>query len=96
MLHLYFGLSISPFILIFSISILVINHTEYFNKLQPKKELKSPHAQLHDFQMQGSDLLTAKAIIQQLNINGEIDWVSKTDSTFSFPVNKPGLNKGDF
>ncbi len=43
--------------------------------------------------MLDSDLLTAKAIIQQLNINGEIDWISKTDSTFSFPVNKPGLVK---
>ena len=92
-LHLYLGLFISPLILIFSISVLVINHTEYFNKLRPKKELESLHTQLHDFQMLGTDLLTAKAIIQQLNISGEIDWISKTDSTISFPVNKPGLNK---
>ncbi|MEJ7769644.1 MAG: hypothetical protein WKF89_17630 [Chitinophagaceae bacterium] len=38
-----------------------------------------------------SDLQTAKAIIRKLNINGEIDFISKKDSSISFPVNKPGL-----
>ena len=92
-LHLYFGLSISPFILIFSISVLALNHSGYFDKLQPKKTLEPTHTRLNNFQVQSSDLLTAKAIIQQLGINGEIDWISKTDSTYSFPVHKPGLSK---
>ncbi len=92
-LHLYFGLLISPFIFIFSVSVLVFNHTEYFNKLRPKKELAPVEQQLNDFTFKDSDLATAKAIIEQLDITGEIDWISKTDSTFSFPVNRPGLNQ---
>lgn len=92
-LHLYFGLSISPIIFIFSISVLVLNHPEYFNKLHPNEELPPIQTQINTFTAQDSDLSTAKAIIQQLDIAGEIDWISKTDSTFSFPVNNPGLNK---
>ena len=92
-LHLYFGLFISPFIIIFSISVLVLNHKEYFDKLQPTKELKSDSIRLDNFHIQGTDLLTARSIIQQLGIRGEIDWISKTDSTISFPVNKPGSSQ---
>ena len=92
-LHLYTGLFISPFVLIFSMSILVLNHPPYFNNLRAKKEPESTQTHLNNFQFQASDLLTAQSIIRQLEIAGEIDWISKTDSTFSFPVNKPGLNK---
>ena len=92
-LHLYFGLFISPFIIIFSLSVLALNHTEYFNKLRPKNELKSVQVRLNNFQIQNSDSLTAKSIAHQLGISGEIDWIPKTDSTFSFPVNKPRLSK---
>lgn len=35
-------------------------------------------------------MATAKMITEQLDITGEIDWISKTDSIFSFPVNKTG------
>ena len=92
-LHLYTGLFISPFVLIFSMSILVLNHPQYFNNLRAKKAPESTQTHLNNFQFQPSDLLTAQSIIRQLEIAGEIDWISKTDSTFSFPVNKPGLNK---
>jgi len=92
-LHLYFGLFISPFILIFSISILVLNHADYFNALRPTRELKPVQKRLIHFQAQRSDSLTAKSILGQLGITGEIDWISRTDSTLSFPVNRPGLNK---
>jgi len=93
LLHLYFGLFISPFVLIFSISVLVLNHADFFNKLRPTTELEPIHKHLNNFQLQHSDSLTAKSILTQLGIAGEIDWITKTDSTFSFPVNKPGLNK---
>ena len=90
-LHLYFGLFISPFILIFSISVLVLNHTDYFNRVRPSKDLEPIQRRLTNFQPQGSDSLTAKLILSQLGITGEIDWITKTDSTFSIPVYKPGL-----
>lgn len=92
-LHLYFGLFISPFILIFSISVLVINHPEFFNKLHPKQELTPTIKTLSNFQLQSSDSLSAKLILHELDISGEIDWISKSDSAISFPVNKPGLNR---
>ena len=36
-IHLYVGLFISPFVLIFSISALVLNHTDYINRINPVK-----------------------------------------------------------
>ncbi len=90
-LHLYFGLFISPFILIFSVSVLVLNHPEFFNKLRQRKELEPVQVHLENFQVKNSDSLTAKSIIQAINVSGEIDWISRTDSTISFPVNNPGL-----
>ena len=93
LLHLYLGLFISPFILIFSISILVLNHADYFNALRPAQELEPVQKRLIHFQPLGSDSLIAKSVLQQLGITGEIDWISRTDSTFSFPVKRPGQNK---
>jgi len=90
-LHLYFGLFISPFVLIFSISVLVLNHTAYFNRLRPGKEGPPVQKHIAGFQPQLSDSLTAKSILHSLDLSGEIDWISKTDTTFSFPVNKPGV-----
>jgi len=92
-LHLYFGLFISPFVLIFSISVLVLNHADYFNKLRPGKAGEPVQKHLAGFQPQPSDSLTAKSILRSLDLSGEIDWISKTDTTFSFPVNKPGLTR---
>lgn len=92
-LHLYFGLFISPIVLIFSISVLVLNHAQYFNDLRPKQTRGPMQKHLEHFQVRSSDLLTAKSIIQELEINGEIDWITKTDTTFSFPVTKPGSGK---
>lgn len=87
--HLYSGLFISPFVLIFSISVLLLNHTNYFDGLRSKRQLTSQQS-IPDFKALDSDLATAKMIIEKLDVAGEIDWISKTDSTFSFPVNKAG------
>ena len=38
-IHLYVGLFISPIVLIFSISALVLNHTGFINKTNPIKNL---------------------------------------------------------
>src|SRR5258706_770497 len=90
-LHLYFGLFISPFVLIVSTSVLVLNHTAYFSRLRPGEDGQPIQKHLAGFQPQPSDSLTAKSILRSLDLSGEIDWISKTDTTFSFPVNKPGL-----
>lgn len=90
-LHLYVGLFISPFILIFGISVLVFNHAGFINKLNPVKELPDIKMKLDKVPYDTSDLSTAKAIIKKLNITGEIDFISKNDSSISFPVTRPGL-----
>ena len=90
-LHLYFGLFISPFILIFSISALVFNHVGFLNRMSPVKSLPEIRIKLDEIPYDTTDLGTAKAIISKLGIVGEIDFISKNNSRISFPVNKPGL-----
>lgn len=90
-LHLYFGLFISPFVLIFSISVLVFNHAGFLNHADPVKVLPAIRTKLDAIPYDTFDLGTARAIIRKLNISGEVDFIHKNDEEFSFPVNKPGL-----
>ena len=90
-LHLYFGLFISPFVLIFSISVLVLNHTGYVNSINPVKHLPDINTRLDKIPYDTSDLQTAKRIIQKLGIKGEVDFIFQNDKEMFFPVNVPGL-----
>ena len=90
-LHLYIGLFISPFFLIFSLSVLVFNHEGILNKISPVKSLASIRTKLSGIPKDSTDLLVAKAIIRELHITGEIDFISRHADRISFPVNKPGL-----
>ncbi len=89
--HIYFGLFISPFILIFSISVLAFNHMGFLNQINPVKSLPEIRTKLDNIPYDTTDLLTAKAIIRKLDIKGEIDFIMKNDDQISFPVNKPGV-----
>jgi hypothetical protein len=90
-IHLYFGLFISPFVLIFSISALVLNHTDFINKTNPIKNLPDIKTRIDKIPYDTTDLQTAKGIIKKLGIKGEIDYVSQNDNQISFPVILPGL-----
>jgi hypothetical protein len=90
-LHIYFGLFISPFILIFSISVLAFNHSGSVNRINPAKSLPDIRTRLDKIPFDSTDLLTARAIIRKLGIKGEIDFINKNDNQISFPVNMPGL-----
>ena len=90
-LHLYFGLFISPFVLIFSISVLVFNHAGFLSQADPVKTLPDIKTKLDTIPFDTFDLGTARAISRKLNISGEIDFISKKEQEISFPVNKPGL-----
>lgn len=92
-LHLYFGLFISPFVLLFSISVLVLNHTAFFSRLRPVHNLEPEYRELGAFDFTGSDSLIAKKLLDKVNLDGEVDWIVKTDTSFSFPLNKPGLTR---
>ncbi len=90
-LHLYFGLFISPFVLIFGISVLIFNHPDLINRVSPVKNIPDIKTKLDKIPYDTTDLRTAKAIIAKLSITGEIDFISRNDSSISFPVKKPGL-----
>jgi len=90
-IHLYFGLFISPFVLIFSISALVLNHTDFINRSNPIKNLPDIKTRIDKIPYDTTDLQTAKGIIKKLGIKGEIDYVSQNENQISFPVILPGL-----
>ena len=89
-LHLYFGLFISPFVLIFSFSMLAINHEGLLNQFSPVEQLPVIKVKLDRMPYDTSDLATAKAICRKLGIDGQIDFISKEDDYIFFPANKPG------
>ena len=89
--HIYAGLFISPFILIFCISVLAFNHPDFLNRINPVQSSKEIKVRLDCIPYDSTNLGTARAILMDLKINGEIDFINKNDSQISFPVNKPGL-----
>lgn len=90
-LHLYLGLFISPFVVIFCVSVLAFNHVNVLNSLLPVRLLPIERTKLDGIPTDTSDLLTAKAIIAKLGVEGEIDFISMNENHISFPVMKPGL-----
>ena len=90
-LHLYTGLLISPFVLIFAVSVLVFNHAPYINKIRPVKNLPPETVKLDSIPFRSTDMLTARAILKKLEIKGEIDYINKKDSTMFFPVRTPEM-----
>ena len=90
-LHIYTGLFISPFVLIFGISVLAYNHAGILNRISEVKSLPEIRTKLDHIPNDTTNLLIAKAIIQQLGINGEIDYINMNEDKISFPLNKPGL-----
>jgi hypothetical protein len=91
-LHLYLGLFITPFVLIFSISVLVFNHPQVINLLSPVPPAITIKTKLDEVPYDTTNLLTARAIIQKLGIEGEVDFINENDDRISFPVKKPGLH----
>jgi hypothetical protein len=86
-LHRYSGLLISPFLLVFSLSVLSFNHGSW---LKPVKTLPQIKTSLDEIPSDSTDLLIAKAILKKLCKSGEIDYISKNKEQLVFPVRKPG------
>lgn len=93
-LHLYAGLFLSPFILVFAASTLILNHpalgeSDGLNAAPPQKENVSI-----DVPPEVGTIEQAKKILGQLHVTGEIDYVrhnAKAERLF-IPVSKPGEN----
>lgn len=90
-LHLYLGLFISPFVIIFCVGLLVLNHPVLLNKNDSGREISVIKSKLNNISYDDADIETAKAIIKELGLHGEIDFISRNKNSISFPLNQPGL-----
>ena len=94
-LHLYFGLFVSPFVLLFAASVLFLNHakvsTDQFTSVETVRDISIPQ----DIESaRGPDAVAqAKSIMQQLRLDGEVGFTRYVKQTrlFMFPVSRPGL-----
>ena len=94
-LHLYCGLFISPFVLVFAISVLFLNHAKIdpngWTDVRPPQTIRVPSGV--DSAQGPAAILLAKDVLSQVGLTGEIGftrYVRKTQH-FIFPVSKPGL-----
>jgi hypothetical protein len=94
-LHLYFGLFISPFVLLFAVSVLFLNHGKVSVGLPGDAEVIR-HVRIPPGleRMQGREAVEgAREILSQVGLTGEVGftrYIAK-ERRFSFPVSKPGI-----
>ncbi len=89
-LHLYAGLFLSPFILIFAFSTLALNHPGH---IRAAAEAGAPWTQPVTFDPNApGTLVQARSILGQLRLTGEIDNImhNKKAGRLTIPVSKPG------
>jgi hypothetical protein len=94
-LHLYFGLFISPFLLLFAVSVFFLNHakvaTDRFSSVDTIRNVQVP-AGLE--LLRGREAVDrAKDLLPQLHVTGEIGFTRVVTKTrhFVFPVSRPGM-----
>ncbi|MBI2929924.1 MAG: PepSY-associated TM helix domain-containing protein [Verrucomicrobia bacterium] len=91
-LHLYLGLFVCPFILLFAVSTLLLNHPSA--PAPGAASASPPLKQAVPIELPGEvgSLEQAKKILRQLNLTGEIDYVrhQARDQRLLIPVLKPG------
>lgn len=94
-LHLYFGLFISPFVLVFSVSVLFLNHakvsTDKWTSIETIQPVRVPPG--IEAAPGPAGITLAKTILAQVHLDGEIGNTrfNRTTRHFIFSVSKPGL-----
>ena len=93
-LHLYFGLFISPFVLLFAVSVFYLNHGNLLpgadRPIETYRNLTIPEG--FD-RLKGRDAVDrARALLPQIGVQGEIGYLRyvPTDRHLVFPVSKAG------
>jgi hypothetical protein len=94
-LHLYFGLFISPFLLLFAASVFFLNHGKVVPDAPPTPETFH-HLRIPDGfdRLQGREAVNrATEILAQLPLTGEIGFLRyvRKDRHLIFPLSRPGL-----
>ena len=91
-LHLYFGLAISPFILVFAISVIFLNHPGMPSGGGPVRQstvsVQIPQGLEHLDGM--ARVEKVKEVMRQLGISGEVSFIRPKDGYLIVPVQKPG------
>lgn len=94
-LHLYFGLFISPFLLLFAASVFFLNHakvaTDNWTSVETVQNIQVPEGVER---AQGKEAIAyGQVILGQLGIAGEIGFTRFVRQTrhFVFPISKPGV-----
>jgi hypothetical protein len=93
-LHLYCGLFISPFILVFAVSVLFLNHGKLPTSAPPPETF--PNLRIPDGieDRQGREAVDlAREILPQVGVSGEIGFlrILRKERHLVFPVSRPGL-----
>jgi hypothetical protein len=94
-LHLYFGLFISPFLLLFAASVFFLNHgkviPDHWAAVRTVPDLSIPENL--DRAQGKAAIAAAQDLLRQTGVSGEIGFTRFVRQTghFIFPVSKPGL-----
>jgi hypothetical protein len=94
-LHLYLGLFISPFVLLFAASVFFLNHAKVAVDVTTSEEtvqgIQLPD--VSDGPQNMERVAAAKKILDQLRVTGEIGFVQyqRKERRLVIPVSKPGL-----
>ncbi len=92
-LHLYLGLFISPYVLLFAVSTMVLNHNWRLGEEADGKDNTRRFVRQIKPPAGAGSLEQAKDILRQLGIAGEIGYINRLvrEGKLVFPVMKPGL-----
>lgn len=90
-LHLYLGLFVSPFILLYAVTVVLLNHA-YLPWGGPDAEAAEVRTVRLEVPPEGNSLEMAKAVRSQLGIGAEVGYVNldQEERRLSFPLEKPG------
>ena len=89
-LHLYLGLFLSPFVLLYALSAIVLAHAWYPGvDRSPEPVLRQAVVAVPE---EENSLELAKRVLDQVGVSGDIGWLDRDaeEQTLSFPVSKPG------
>jgi hypothetical protein len=90
-LHLYVGLFLSPFVLVYAVSAILLNHAAlpWGHRAGPPVESRTIRVAVVDGE---NSLDVAAQVRRQIGVRGEIGFVSRTPGSprLSFPIETPG------
>jgi hypothetical protein len=94
-LHLYFGLFVSPFVLLYAVSVFYLNHGKLAASSSPTESYGNLQIPDGFDQVKGREAVDrARAVLPQVGVAGEIGFLRyiAKDRRLIFPVSKAGID----